>query len=210
MMIKKFVVGSLENNCFIIADEKLKECLITDPGDEPDRILDFIHENNFKVKYIVCTHAHFDHVAAVSDIKKGTDALVVIHGDDLGLYRSTKDQAALWGFDIDPQPEPDMLVSEGDKIEVGELKFEILHTPGHSPGGICLYGEGILITGDTLFSGSVGRTDLYGGNIGDLRKSFKRLISLPESIRILPGHGPESTIGKERTDNFLVYEIKDR
>jgi hydroxyacylglutathione hydrolase len=209
MMIKKFVVGSLESNCFIIADEKLKECLITDPGDEPDRILDFIHENNFKVKYIVCTHAHFDHVAAVSDIKKDTDALVVIHKDDLELYKSTKNQAAEWGFDIDPQPEPDMLVSEGDRIVVGELRFKVLHTPGHSPGGICLYGEGILITGDTLFSGSVGRTDLYGGNMADLRRSFKRLMSLPDSIRILPGHGPESTIGREKTGNFFVLEMKD-
>jgi hydroxyacylglutathione hydrolase len=209
MMIKKFVVGSLESNCFIIADEKLKECLITDPGDEPDRILDFIHENNFKVKYIVCTHAHFDHVAAVSDIKKDTDALVVIHKDDLELYKSTKNQAAEWGFDIDPQPEPDMLVSEGDHIVVGELRFKVLHTPGHSPGGICLYGEGILITGDTLFSGSVGRTDLYGGNMADLRRSFKRLMSLPDSIRILPGHGPESTIGREKTGNFFVLEMKD-
>jgi hydroxyacylglutathione hydrolase len=209
MMIKKFVVGSLESNCFIIADEKLKECLITDPGDEPDRILDFIHENNFKVKYIVCTHAHFDHVAAVSDIKKDTDALVVIHKDDIELYKSTKNQAAQWGFDIDPQPEPDMLVSEGDRIVVGELRFKVLHTPGHSPGGICLYGEGILITGDTLFSGSVGRTDLYGGNMADLRRSFKRLMSLPDSIRILPGHGPESTIGREKTANFFALEMKD-
>ncbi len=208
MVIKKFVVGSLENNCFIIADEKSKECLITDPGDEPDRILDFIRENNFKVKYIVCTHAHFDHVSAVSDIKKETEAMVVLHGDDLELYRSTKEQAASWGFDIDPQPEPDIIASEGDKIELGGLRFEIIHTPGHSPGGICLYGEGILVSGDTLFAGSVGRTDLYGGNIGDLKKSFKRLMSLPDSTKILPGHGPESTIGKERTDNFLAHEIK--
>ena len=207
MMIKKFVVGSLESNCFIIADEKLKECLITDPGDEPDRILDFIHENNFKVKYIVCTHAHFDHVAAVSDIKKDTDALVVIHKDDIELYKSTKNQAAQWGFDIDPQPEPDMLVSEGDRIVVGELRFKVLHTPGHSPGGICLYGEGILITGDTLFFGSVGRTDLYGGDINKLKKSVKRLISLPDGTKILPGHGPETTVGKEKTDNFFSYNI---
>jgi hydroxyacylglutathione hydrolase len=210
VVIKKFIIGSLDNNCFVIVDEASKECLITDPGDEPDRILDFIHENDLKVKYIVCTHAHFDHVAAVYDIKKDTDALVVLHKDDLELYRSTKDQAATWGFDIDPQPEPDVLVSEGDKIAVGELGFEVLHTPGHSPGGICLYGEGILITGDTLFSGSVGRTDLYGGNIGDLRKSFKRLMSLPEGIKVLPGHGPESTIGKEKTDNFFAHQMQDR
>ena len=207
MVIKKLVVGALENNCFIIADEKTKECLIIDPGDEPDRILDVVRENHFKVEHIICTHAHFDHVAAVSEIKKETGAKLLIHADDLDIYRKTKDQAMLWGFEADDQPEPDAFVSEGDKLNVGELRFEIFHTPGHSPGGICLYGEGILITGDTLFAGSVGRTDFYGGDLQALKKSFKRLISLPDGTRVLPGHGPESTIGKEKIDNFFSHEI---
>lgn len=208
MIIKKIIVGPLENNCFIIADKNTKEALIIDPGDEPDRIIDLINENNFKVKYIVCTHAHFDHVGAVPELKKETGAHIVIHGDELEIYNSTRDQAAtFWGYELDPLPEPDMLVSEGDKLEVGDLRFEILHTPGHSPGGICLYGEGILITGDTLFAGSVGRTDLYGGDIEKLKSSFKRLMSLSDEVRVLPGHGPESTIGKEKTDNFLSREI---
>ncbi len=208
MIIKKIIVGPLENNCFIIADKNTKEALIIDPGDEPDRIIDLINENNFKVKYIVCTHAHFDHVGAVPELRKETGAKIVIHGDELEIYNSTSDQAAtFWGYELDPLPEPDMLVSEGDKLEVGDLKFEILHTPGHSPGGICLYGEGILITGDTLFAGSVGRTDLYGGDIEKLKSSFKRLMSLSDEVRVLPGHGPESTIGKEKTDNFLSCEI---
>ena len=206
MIIKKFIVGPLGNNCFIIADENSKECLVIDPGDEPDRILDFINENNFQLKYIICTHAHFDHVAAVSDIKEETKAKIVLHRDDLEIYKSTKDQAAAWGFELESQPEPDILVSEGNKLKIGDLSFEIIHTPGHSPGGICLYGEGILITGDTLFAGSVGRTDLYGGDINKLKKSFKRLLSLPDNVRVLPGHGPESTIGHERVDNFFSHE----
>ena len=206
MIIRKFIVGPLENNCFIIADENSKECLVIDPGDEPDRILDFINENNFQLKYIICTHAHFDHVAAVSDIKEETKAKIVLHRDDLEIYKSTKDQAAVWGFELESQPDPDTFVSEGDKLEIGDLSFEIFHTPGHSPGGICLYGEGILITGDTLFAGSVGRTDLYGGDINKLKKSFKRLLSLPDNIRVLPGHGPESTVGHERVDNFFSHE----
>lgn len=207
MIIEKLIVGPLENNCFIIADENTKEGLIVDPGDEPDRILDLIHENNFIVKYIVCTHAHFDHVAAVPEIKEETKAKIVLHKDDLDIYRSTKEQAALWGYEVDPLPEPDIFVSEGDKIEIGDLKFEIFHTPGHSQGSICLYGKGIVITGDTLFAGSVGRTDLHGGDINKLKKSFKRLMSLPNEIKVLTGHGPESTIKKEKIDNFFSDEI---
>lgn len=208
MIIKRLVVGPLESNCFIIADENTKEALLIDPGDEPDRILDLIAENNLKVKYIVCTHAHFDHVGAVPEIKKETGSEIVIHRDELDLYRHTKDQAAFWGYELDPLPDPDTLVSEGDKLEIGDLKFEIIHTPGHSPGGICLYGEDILITGDTLFSGSVGRTDFYGGDIEKLKRSFKRLMALPDKIKVLPGHGPQSTIGQERTNNIFSYEMK--
>lgn len=207
MIIKKLVVGSLENNCYIIADEKTNECFITDPGDEPDRILDLIHKNNLIMKYIICTHAHFDHVAAIPEIKEETKARIVLHSDDLNMYRSTKDQAAVWGYEIDPLPEPDIFVSEGDILEVGGLKFEVLHTPGHTQGSICLYGEGIVITGDTLFAGSVGRTDLQGGDISKLRKSFKRLMSLPDEVKVLAGHGPESTIKKEKIDNFFSHEI---
>ena len=207
MIIRSLVVGPLENNCFIIADENTKEGLVVDPGDEPDRILDLINKNSFNIKYIVCTHAHFDHVGAVPDLKKETGAKIVIHRDELEIYKSTKDQAAIWGYELDPLPEPDMFVSEGDKIEVGDLRFEILHTPGHSPGGICLYGEGILITGDTLFAGSVGRTDFYGGDMEKLKRSFRRLLSLSDKIKVLPGHGPETTIGQERTDNFFSYNF---
>ena len=101
MIIKKFIVGPLENNCFIIADENSRECVVIDPGDEPDRILDFINENIFQLKYIICTHAHFDHVAAVSDIKEQTKAKIVLHRDDLEIYKSTKEQAAVWGFELE-------------------------------------------------------------------------------------------------------------
>ncbi len=207
MIIRKLVVGPLESNCFIIADENTKEGLVVDPGDEPDRILDLINKNSFNIKYIVCTHAHFDHVGAVPDLKKETGAKIVIHRDELEIYKSTKDQAAIWGYELDPLPEPDMFVSEGDVLEVGDLRFEILYTPGHSPGGICLYGEGILITGDTLFAGSVGRTDFYGGDMEKLKISFRRLLSLSDKIKVLPGHGPETTIGQERTDNFFSYNF---
>jgi hydroxyacylglutathione hydrolase len=208
MIIKNLVVGHLESNCFVIADEKTKEALLIDPGDEPERILDLLTKNNLKLKYIVCTHAHFDHVGAIPELKTETGARIVIHYDELDIYKHTREQAAvLWGFELEPLPEPDILVSEGDELEVGGLKFRILHTPGHSPGSICLYGEGIVITGDTLFAGTVGRTDLFGGNVQKLKSSFRKLMALGDEIRVFPGHGPQSTIGKERTNNFLSIEM---
>ena len=208
MLIQKFVVGSLECNCYLIFDENSKETLVVDPGDEPDRIIDFIQENSLHVKHIVCTHAHFDHVGGVSEIKQETGATIVIHRDEQEIYKNTREQAVAWGFDIDDLPEPDMFVSEGDELEIGNLRFKILHTPGHSPGAICIFGEGILITGDTLFAGSVGRTDLYGGDIVQLKKSFKRLVSFAEETKILPGHGPETTIEMERKENLFSHEIR--
>jgi len=208
MIIKKFIVGPLENNCFILADEKSRETFIVDPGDEPDRILDFINENKLKVKYIVCTHAHFDHIAAVSDIKEETKAAIVLHKDDLEIYKSAKEHAALFGFELYSIPEPDIFVTEGDHLTVGNLTFMIIHAPGHSPGGICLYGEGIVITGDTLFAGTVGRTDLPGGDVKKLRDSAKRLMTLPDDVKVLPGHGPESTVGLERKSNFFLQDMK--
>ena len=120
---------------------------------------------------------------------------------------AANDQAAFWGYELEQPPEPDMFVIEGDELYVGGLRFEVLHTPGHSPGGICLYGEGIILTGDTVFAGSVGRTDLHGGSIEELKKSFKRIISLPPETKILPGHGDWSTINEEREMNFFVHEL---
>lgn len=203
MIVRSIVVGPLESNCFIIGDEKTKSAMVIDPGDEPDRIIETLREDGLTLEYIVCTHAHFDHVGAAPDIKKETGAKVVLHKDETEIYQGAKDMAAFWGYDIDPLPEPDLLVGEGDDIRLGTLSFKVLHTPGHSPGGISLYGEGIVITGDTLFAGSVGRTDFHGGDMNKLRESFDRLMTLPPSTEVLPGHGPRSTIGREQTENFF-------
>lgn len=207
MFLRNIIVGPLQVNCFTVADEITKEAMIIDPGDEPDRILELIRENNFKVKYIVCTHAHFDHVGAITEIKDETEAKIVIHKDESEIYEGARDQAAFWGYELEPLPEPDMFVDEGDKLEIGNLKFEVFHSPGHSPGGICLYGEGVVFSGDTLFAGSVGRTDFYGGDINKLKKSFKRLMSLDPDIKVLAGHGPTSSIKQEKASNFFMDEI---
>jgi hydroxyacylglutathione hydrolase len=207
MKIENVIVGQLQNNCYIVYDEKSLDAMVVDPGDEPERIIDVIEGNKLRVNYILCTHAHFDHIGAVPDIKEKTGAKVVMHKNDLELYLSAKDQAALWGYDLEPLPAPDMFVNEGDELIIGSLKFKVLHTPGHSPGGICLYGEGIILTGDTVFAGSVGRTDFFGGSVEELKKSFKRIISLPLLVKIFPGHGEFSTIKEEKETNFFVQEL---
>ena len=207
MLMKSLVVGPLQVNCFVIADEKTGESMVIDPGDEPDRIIDVIKGNGLKVKYIICTHAHFDHVGGITELKDETDAKIVIHQEERELYNSAMDQAAFWGYELAPLPEPDMFVKEGDKIEIGHLSFEVFHSPGHSPGGICLYGEGVVFTGDTLFAGSVGRTDFYGGDINKLKKSFLRLMSLPPDTKVFCGHGPASNISREKASNFFMGEI---
>lgn len=203
MLVKNIVVGPLQVNCFIIADDSSKKAVVIDPGDEPDIILDILKKKGLTAQYIICTHGHFDHVGAVSDIKKETGAKVALHKDELEIYSVALDMAAFWGYDIERPPEPDILLKDGDAVEFGRVRLDILHTPGHSPGGICLYGEGIVITGDTLFAGSVGRTDFYGGNEKKLKESFKRLMFLPENIRVLPGHGPETSIAREKHENMF-------
>lgn len=207
MLVKTIAVGPLGANCFVVIDEKTGEAIVIDPGDESNRIIEIVKANNSKIKYIVCTHAHFDHIGAVGEIKKRTGAEILIHKNDMELYKNIVEQGAFWGFEVKALPEPDRFIQEGEKIEFGSLGFEVLHTPGHSPGGICLYGEGVVFTGDTLFAGSVGRTDFLGGDLNLLKKSFARLLSLPSKTKVFAGHGPSSTLGIEKTDNFFVDEI---
>lgn len=201
MKIKAIAVGPLETNCYIVWDEASGEGVIIDPGDEPDRILEL--SGGLDIKYIVLTHAHFDHAGAVPELKEATGARVALHPGDLEAYRSVAEQAAFWGFDSGPMPEPDVMLEDGDELKAGALRLRVLHTPGHSPGGICLLGDGVLFSGDTLFQGSVGRTDFSGGSASQLLESFRRLMALPAETVVLPGHGPASTIGAERTGNIL-------
>lgn len=205
--IKRLVVGSLEVNCYIAYDPGTGEAMVVDPGDESAEIMDRIRESELTVRYLVCTHGHFDHVGAIPQLSRSTGAKVAIHREEKPVYLSAKDFGRMWGFEIDELPEPDLLLAEGDHIRVGELKFDVLHTPGHSPGGICLYGEKVLFSGDTIFAGSVGRTDFPGGSAEMLRQSFRRILNLPGETRIYPGHGPSSTVETERRENFFIHEL---
>jgi glyoxylase-like metal-dependent hydrolase (beta-lactamase superfamily II) len=205
MIIKTVPAGPLEANCYIVLDPATKKAMVVDPGDEPDRIEELTRD--LDVLYIVLSHAHFDHVGAVAEIKKATGAKLALHEEEVQIYETARDQALFWGYELDPLPEPDLTLKEGDELRVGGLIFRVLHTPGHSPGGICLYGEGVVFTGDTLFAGSVGRTDFPGGDMGRLKASFRRLMGLPEETRVLSGHGPPSTIGEERSGNPFSMEF---
>jgi|SRR5208282_5828666 len=207
MIIKSIAVGPLQANCIIVADDTSQKALVVDPGDEPDRIVGIINEMGLTVEVIVCTHGHFDHMGEVGDVKNQTGARVALHRDELELYKGAKDMAAFWGHSLEVPPDPDILLSEGDTLTIGALKFSILHTPGHSPGGICLYTDNAVITGDTLFKGSVGRTDFYGGDMEKLRQSFRRLMARPEETSVWHGHGPATTIGREKKENMFAEEF---
>lgn len=205
--LSRLSLGPLEVNCYIVFEADTKEGIIIDPGDEPDRISEVVDSQGVKVSHIVCTHTHFDHVGAIPGLKAKMKAKIVIHEDDRQVYARAKDMAKFWGFSLDDLPEPELLVKEGDELAVGSVKFKILHTPGHSPGSMCLLGEGLLFSGDTLFAGSIGRTDFPGGSLDQMKASFKRLMSLPGGTKVLPGHGPTSTIKIEQSENFFNQEI---
>lgn len=206
MLIKTLPVGQLEANCYLVADEETGRAIIIDPGDEPDRILEFCE--GFDIQLIVLTHAHFDHAGAVAEIKEETGAQVVVHEQEIATYSSITDQGAMWGFKVPPLPEPDIKVKEGDEIVFGASKLTVIHTPGHTPGGICLYSdEGIVITGDTLFAGSIGRTDFPGGSVSEMRSSFRKLMGLPDDTAVFSGHGGATSIGTEKTHNMFAAEF---
>ncbi len=202
MIFKKFVVGPLEVNCYVVADSETKEGMVVDPGDNVEEIYKFIEKEGIKVKYIVNTHCHFDHSGGNKKLKELTGAQLLIHEKEKPILDRMDTSASLWGFYVDSSPEPDGYLKDGDVIKVGGIEIEVLHTPGHSPGGICLKIGNKVITGDTLFAGGIGRTDFPGGDYDTLIKSIKeKLFTMPEDTEIYPGHGPSSTIKNEKYFN---------
>ncbi|MBI3600866.1 MAG: MBL fold metallo-hydrolase [Nitrospinae bacterium] len=206
MIFETIVVGALDVNCYIVGCESHGSAAVIDPGDNSKTILDFIKSKGFKITYIINTHAHADHVGANGKIKESSDAPLLIHKGDSDFLTSeaNREMAAFYG--VSPSPKADRLLSDGDIIEIcPDVSFRVIHTPGHSPGGICLLYNGFLFTGDTLFAGSVGRSDLPGGSHSDLISSIKtRLMVLDDKVKVFPGHGPSSTIGEEKEYNPFV------
>ena len=201
MQVTRLVLGALETNCWIICDDLGGPRAVIDPGDEAPRIIEALE--GAPVAYVVLTHAHFDHIGAVSDLLAATGAPLVAHMDDAGSLASAETTGgAAFGFNH-TAPAPDTLLADGDSLEVGAVTLTVLHTPGHTPGGICLLatqsaGAAHLFSGDTLFSGSVGRTDFPGGDSRELSRSIARqLAPLDASTTVHPGHGPDTTIARE-------------
>ena len=209
MNIQKIVVGQLDVNCYIIYDYSNSEALIIDPGDEPGKIIEFIDATGLQPKYILFTHAHYDHVCAVKELHDRYRAVIVMHEQEKTTYRMTAQLCISWGYDPEDFPEPEKIVRDNDTILVGTISFRIIHTPGHTPGSICILGENTLFSGDTLFKGSVGRTDLPGGDFGLLSQSLIKLTLLPPETRVLCGHSVETSIAQEIRDNPFLKTIND-
>ena len=204
MILKTLVVGPFGSNCYIVGSEAGKHGLIIDPGADGKQILRAVNDSGLRISTIVITHAHIDHVGALAAIKEATGAKFAIHeaetGSGLGMLSTML--SSITGGSFSQPPQPDRLLKDGDTIDVDGLSFTVLHTPGHSPGGISLYGNGILFSGDTLFNYGIGRTDLGGGNYEQIIDSIKnKLLILPEETVVYPGHGPATTIGEEKRGN---------
>lgn len=207
LLIDSIVVSPFQTNCYVVACPETKEGIIIDPGDEPERILTVVEFHQIKVNAIVATHGHLDHVLGVKGVKEATGAPFLLPELDLPMARDAHIHAKFYNWIAAPAPEPDGFLEEGQVLNVGRVVFKVLHLPGHTPGHIALHWEGedsCVFSGDVLFAGSVGRTDLPGGNWETLQQSLKRLMALPDETIIYPGHGRMTTIGEERRYNPSV------
>ena len=192
-------------NCFIVGCDETKEAVVIDPGDETDRILSALSESSLSVKYILNTHGHFDHVGGNRKMKAATGADILIHSLDAPMLNQLAASAAAWGLNAEDSPSPDRMLKAGDTISFGTLQFNVIHTPGHTPGGVSFHTNGVVFVGDTLFADSIGRTDFPGGDYDTLLASIqKSLFQLGDDVRVFSGHGPETTIGQEKQSNPFV------
>jgi len=212
MIYLKLPVGMLQCNCSIIGDPRTLEAIVVDPGDEVERVLGLLGRYKLQVKAIISTHAHIDHVGGLAKLYQYTGAPVMMHSDDLPLYRTMEMQAVFLGMRSPELVEIHQLLKEGDILQWGQFFASVIHTPGHTPGSVSLYlpndsgnlrlSQPQLFAGDTLFAGSIGRTDLWGGSFDDIMTSLKeKLLQLPDSTIVHPGHGATTTIGQERDSN---------
>jgi glyoxylase-like metal-dependent hydrolase (beta-lactamase superfamily II) len=203
-------VGPLQCNCSVLIDEKTREAIVIDPGDEPSAILEVLEREKARPRALLHTHAHFDHVGATGDVAAATGASIRLHPSDRALYERLPQQAAMFGLSMGAPAPVDQPLREGETISFGEHSLRVLHTPGHTPGSCSFLLEGddpTLFAGDTLFRRSIGRTDLWGGDTGQIVESIRRkLFELPSGTPVICGHGPETTIGEEKRLNPFVGE----
>lgn len=204
MLHKILPVGLLQCNCSIVGDEQTHEAMVIDPGDQVDEILAILRQASLTLKYIVITHAHIDHIGGAMKLKAATGAPILLNHNDLALLKMLDMQAAWIGMKPPESVQVDESLNEGQELQIGKISSQIIQTPGHTEGSICILfpEEKKLIAGDTLFAGSIGRTDLPGGSFDKIMRSLHtRLMALPDDIEVVPGHGPLTTIGQERETN---------
>jgi len=204
MIFETIVVGELWVNCFIMADSETKEGIVIDPGADSENILSAVRKSGIKVLYILNTHGHFDHIGGNRRVAEATGAKLMIHKEDEPFLSRASTSATMYGLKAEDSPPPASYLTEGEIIRFGRHTAKVIHIPGHTPGGCCFYleDEGILISGDSLFAESIGRTDLPGGSQALLVLSIRsKLLVLPDETRVFPGHGPASTIGHEKKFN---------
>jgi hydroxyacylglutathione hydrolase len=197
--------GGFAENCYLVADPETGDAAIVDPGEEVDLFRARLAHEGWTLRAIWLTHAHIDHLAGVAALCAGGGVPIFLHPADRPLYDYAPQQAAMFGLDATPLPPPDRELADGESIAVGSCGFRVIHTPGHTPGGVSLVGHGVAFVGDTLFAGSIGRTDLPGGNIEALLSSIhEKLFALPDATVVYCGHGPATTIGAEKKHNPFV------
>lgn len=209
LIVEHFPVGPLQCNCVILGDESSKSAIIVDPGDEGERIFAALERHGLKVRAVVATHAHIDHVGALAKLKQLTGAPAMIHEADVPLYEHLAEQAEWLGVATPTVTTLDRYLHDGDRLELGACAMDVVHTPGHSPGSLSFVVHDrspLVLAGDTLFAGSIGRTDLWGGSFPQIIDSIRsKLLTLPDELIVVPGHGPRTTIGNERENNpFLT------
>lgn len=202
-----FRAGPFDNNNYVIVCTASRETAIVDVGFEPEPIIDAVREAELNVRYLLNTHAHYDHVAAMKAVQAAVGGDYYLHPDDRELAAHLTEQGATFGLPPAEAPSPIHDLADGQRLPLGSETLEVIHTPGHSPGGVAFHWNGWLWSGDTLFAGSIGRTDLPGGSFETLDRAIRtRLFSLSDDVRVFPGHGPDTTIGRERLDNPFVGE----
>jgi glyoxylase-like metal-dependent hydrolase (beta-lactamase superfamily II) len=202
MFLDTIVVGPLQENSYVVACEETKEAVIIDPGAEAERIYRVVTFHGFTLKHVMNTHGHIDHVGGVADIIKKTSVPFLLHEDDMYIIEGIENDPFQMYLNVPLPPVPDRFLHDGDIITVGKIEFRVLHTPGHTPGSVCFLTGNMLFSGDTLFSNSIGRSDLPGGNHEQLLTSIReKLLPLDDDIRVYSGHGNATTIGSERQFN---------
>ncbi len=202
MLVYGFPVGPLQANCYIVGDKKAKEAAVIDPGAEHERILRACAEKQVKIRKILLTHAHVDHVGVAAPLRKFTGAALCCHEAELPFLKLLPRMGPALGLPAADAPEVDQLLADKDTVQIGSVTIRVIHTPGHSPGGLCYFARPCVFTGDTLFRGAVGRTDLPGGDMQVLLRSIReKLFSLGDDVVVLPGHMGRSDIGTERRQN---------